>query len=111
MDLEEFEVKRRGSDTATKDATRSLSIPEALKLIDAEWHTASRRARWMDLLGDYAGTEPFIIDGRVLSQVFHACFTDLRALSIGHSLIQLVIEDPLLALGKPGGEHRRCTTS
>ncbi|KAI9567890.1 hypothetical protein HD554DRAFT_2314563 [Boletus coccyginus] len=80
MDLEEFEVDR-WSDAATNDATgSSLSIPDALKWIDAEWHTASRRARWMDLLGDYAGTEPFIIDG--------------------HSLIQLVIDDPLLALGK-----------
>ena len=110
MDLEEFEVKRRGSDMTTNDTTSSLSIPEALKRIDAEWHTASRRARWMDLLGDYAGIEPFIIDGRVLSQVFHACFTDL-ALYIGHSLIQLVIDDPLLALAKPDGKHRRCITS
>ena len=47
----------------------------------------------------------------VLSQVFMLCFTNLRALSIGHSLIQLVIDDPLLALGKPGGKHRRCITS
>ncbi|KAF8556866.1 P-loop containing nucleoside triphosphate hydrolase protein [Imleria badia] len=82
MDLEEFEVNHRGSVATTNDATSSLSIPDALKWIDAEWHTASRRARWMDLLGDYAGTEPFIIDG--------------------HSLIQLVIDDPLLALGKTG---------
>ena len=67
MDLEEFEVKRHGSDTTTNDAIGSLSIPKALERINAEWHTASRRARWMDLLGDYAGTEPFIIDGRVLS--------------------------------------------
>jgi len=73
MDLEEFEVNHRGSGTTTNDATRSLSIPDALKWIDAEWHTASRRARWMDLLGDYAGTEPFIIDGRVLSQVSLVC--------------------------------------
>ena len=67
MDLEEFEVKRHGSDTTTNDTIGSLSIPKALERINAEWHTASRRARWMDLLGDYAGTEPFIIDGRVLS--------------------------------------------
>ncbi|KAF9225622.1 P-loop containing nucleoside triphosphate hydrolase protein [Gyrodon lividus] len=82
MDLEEFEIDhhRRGSET--NDLTRSLSVPAALKCIDAEWHLASRRARWMDLLGDYAGTEPFILDG--------------------HSLIQLVIDDPLLALAKPG---------
>ncbi|KAF8551588.1 P-loop containing nucleoside triphosphate hydrolase protein [Imleria badia] len=82
MDLEEFEVNHRGSDTTANHATSSLSIPDALKWMDGEWHTTSRRARWMDLLGDYAGTEPFIIDG--------------------HSLIQLVISDPLLALGKTG---------
>ena len=70
MDLEEFEVKRHGSDMTTNDGIDSLSVQKALKRINAEWHTASRRARWMDLLGDYAGTEPFIIDGRVLSRVF-----------------------------------------
>ena len=72
MDLEEFEVDHRGSDTTTNDATGSLSIPDALRWIDAEWHTTSRRARWMDLLGDYAGIEPFIIDGGVLLQVSYA---------------------------------------
>ena len=76
MDLEEFEVNRRGSRRATGYATRSLSIQEALQWIDAEWHAASRRARWMDLLGDYAGIEPFIIDGRVLSQGFRLCVTN-----------------------------------
>jgi hypothetical protein len=68
MDLEEFEVERHVSDMTTNDAIGSSSIPKALKRINAKWHTASRRARWMDLLGDYAGTEPFIIDGRVLSR-------------------------------------------
>lgn len=61
MDLEEFEVDHHG--TASKP-TSSLSALGALKWIDAKWHTASRQARWMDLLGDYAGIEPFIIDGR-----------------------------------------------
>jgi hypothetical protein len=110
MDLEEFEVKRRGPDIATNDVTGSLSIPKALERIDAEWHTASRRARWMDLLGDYAGTEPFIIDGSTIASS-HACFANLRDFSIGHSLIQLVVDDPLLALGKPGGKHWHCITS
>lgn len=68
MDLEEFEINHCGLDLTTNHATNSLSIPAALKWIDAKWHTVSRRARWMDLLGDYAGTEPFIIDGRVLSR-------------------------------------------
>lgn len=65
MDLEEFEVDHPGSKGTTNDATSSLSIPDALKWIDAEWHTAGKRARWMDLLGDYAGIERFIIDGSV----------------------------------------------
>ena len=63
MDLEEFEVDHREVDTTTNNETSSLSIPDALKWIDAEWHITSKRARWMDLLGDYAGIEPFIIDG------------------------------------------------
>lgn len=63
MDLEEFEVNLRGVDTAIIDTTSPLSVPDAFRWMDAEWHTASRRARWMDLLGDYAGVEPFIIDG------------------------------------------------
>lgn len=42
----------------------SFSAKEALKHIDQAWYTlTSKRARWMDLLGDYAGTEPFVIDG------------------------------------------------
>lgn len=63
MDLEEFEVDHRRVDTTSNNAASLLSVPDALKWIDAEWHTASRRARWMDLLGDYAGIEPFVIDG------------------------------------------------
>lgn len=69
MDLEGFEVNDREPSTIRKNTTSTLSIPDALNWIDAQWHTASRRARWMDLLGDYAGIEPFIIDGRVLSRI------------------------------------------
>ncbi|KAG6377309.1 hypothetical protein JVT61DRAFT_15098 [Boletus reticuloceps] len=101
MDLEEFEVDHRGPDTTKKGASNSLSIPDALKSINAVWHAASRRARWMDLLGDYAGTERFIIDGGVLLQV-HVYFANLPVFSAGHSLIQLIMDDPLLALGKSG---------
>ncbi|KAH7883469.1 hypothetical protein F5I97DRAFT_1931024 [Phlebopus sp. FC_14] len=79
MDLEEFEVDEQNGDLGP---SAPPTIPEIFDWINIRWHAASRRARWMDLLGDYAGIEPFIIDG--------------------HSLIQLVIEDPLLALDKPG---------
>ncbi|KAJ7045103.1 hypothetical protein C8F04DRAFT_1343667 [Mycena alexandri] len=41
---------------------------------------ATRRARWMDLLGDYAGAELFLISGE--------------------SLLERVLDDPLLAIGR-----------
>ncbi|KAL4072373.1 hypothetical protein V8B97DRAFT_1958702 [Scleroderma yunnanense] len=81
MDLEEFDLADRDINAEEETLPSSLAVSDALKWMDAEWHAASRRARWMDLIGDYAGQEPFIVDG--------------------HSLIQLVIDDPLLALAKP----------
>ncbi|KAL4079734.1 hypothetical protein J3A83DRAFT_4155359 [Scleroderma citrinum] len=81
MDLEEFDLADRDINAEEDTLPSSLAVSDALKWMDAEWHAASRRARWMDLIGDYAGQEPFIVDG--------------------HSLIQLVIDDPLLALAKP----------
>ncbi|PBK64183.1 P-loop containing nucleoside triphosphate hydrolase protein [Armillaria solidipes] len=52
-----------------------------LDYINENWYyQATKRARWMDLIGDYAGDEPFIIDGE--------------------SLIQSVLDDPLLAIGR-----------
>jgi hypothetical protein len=36
----------------------------ALRYIDDRWYTErNRRGRQMDLIGDYAGTEPFVLDG------------------------------------------------
>ena len=43
----------------------------------------------MDLIGDYAGKELFVIDG--------------------DSLVQRVLSDPLLALAKPEGLHEFTT--
>jgi ATP-dependent RNA helicase DDX60 len=41
---------------------------DAIRYLDAVWYGAlSRRARWMDLIGDYAGNEPFVIDGTSLA--------------------------------------------
>lgn len=63
MDLEEFE-----------GSNQTLTIPSsvfeyariALDTLDRMWFiNATRMARWMDLLGDYAGGEPFIIDGKL----------------------------------------------
>ncbi|KAG2134032.1 uncharacterized protein EDB93DRAFT_852671 [Suillus bovinus] len=80
MDFEEFEVD---IEQAIKDSepSQSCTVTETLNWIDSKWYTpASRNARWMDLIGDYAGAEPFVIDG--------------------HSLLQIVLDDPLLALAK-----------
>jgi hypothetical protein len=44
--------------------TELVTAEDALQYIDAEWYSiVSKRARWMDLLGDYAGSETFIVDG------------------------------------------------
>ena len=65
MDLEDFDTIN--AQQTTEDAgsePASLAAAEALRRLDQAWYTnVNRRARWMDLIGDYAGTEPFIIDG------------------------------------------------
>ncbi|OCH85272.1 P-loop containing nucleoside triphosphate hydrolase protein [Obba rivulosa] len=81
MDLDGFEG------AVSKDLSHAASkiedAKDALDYIDSEWYAAvNRRGRWMDLFGDYAGEELFIIDG--------------------DSLIQNVLDDPLLALGRDG---------
>jgi ATP-dependent RNA helicase DDX60 len=42
-----------------------MNAVEALKCIDDRWYKtiAGKKARWMDLIGDYAGNERFILDG------------------------------------------------
>jgi len=100
MDLEEFDLADRGTDEEDT-LPDSLAVSEALKWADAVWHAASRRARWMDLIGDYAGQEPFVVDGISAIQVVIVYLIQLS----GHSLIQLVLDDPLLALAKPDGKN------
>lgn len=83
MDPEIFENPDEISVFVSDKYSSVLSAKEALELIDQAWYMlANKRARWMDLLGDYAGTEPFVIDGE--------------------SLLQMVLDDPLLALGRDG---------
>ena len=54
------EVTRNPTWSKTIDLNPRTVIEEA----DDKWYIkASRAARWMDLLGDYAGGEPFIVDG------------------------------------------------
>jgi hypothetical protein len=42
-----------------------MDAVEALKCIDDRWYrtVAGKNARYMDLIGDYAGNERFILDG------------------------------------------------
>lgn len=44
---------------------KKMSAIEALKYIDDYWYKeiGGKKARWMDLIGDYAGNERFILDG------------------------------------------------
>ncbi|OJT09311.1 hypothetical protein TRAPUB_14238 [Trametes pubescens] len=80
MDLDDFDVAVEQALLETIPS-ESLSPKDAVGLIDAQWYTSvSRRGRWMDLIGDYAGSEPFVVDGE--------------------ALLQVVLNDPLLALGR-----------
>ncbi|KAL0960256.1 hypothetical protein HGRIS_011887 [Hohenbuehelia grisea] len=80
MDLEHFDDADLLFDVAELTSSASPAIT-TLQALDAQWYSmASRRARWMDLLGDYAGAELFIIDGE--------------------SLLQLVLDDELLHIGR-----------
>lgn len=64
MDLENFE-NIDGVDLVSPQSTFDTAR-EALTYLDSTWYTkANRRGRWMDLIGDYAGSEPFILDGKL----------------------------------------------
>ncbi|KAG5652595.1 hypothetical protein H0H81_004426 [Sphagnurus paluster] len=81
MDLEKFDELDQDLWQATKST--SFTPTEALEHLDRTWYiSATRRARWMDLLGDYAGSESFVIDGE--------------------SVLQNVLDDVLLAIGRDG---------
>lgn len=59
MDLENF-------DTVVDLGRKSKFSPDFN--IDKDWYIpATRRARWMDLIGDYAGNELFVVDGECIS--------------------------------------------
>ncbi|TFY82995.1 hypothetical protein EWM64_g1015 [Hericium alpestre] len=85
MDLDDIDIRDDAAAAAQgsslPETGKALTPQEALKLFDSGWYaTTAKRARWMDLIGDYAGSERFIVDGE--------------------SLIQHVLNDPLLALAR-----------
>jgi ATP-dependent RNA helicase DDX60 len=73
MDVE-FETLKE-DDVSLSDTT--ISSPQAaLAYFDEAWYIrASRRARRMDIIGDYAGNERFVIDGRIQFWDLFLCTT------------------------------------
>lgn len=101
MDLEEFENTEGEPDVSTP---HSFSAAEGLRYLDAQWYAqANRRARWMDLIGDYAGNEPFVLDGAYIMTSYMRS-KDVNGRDTGDALIQLVLDDKLLALARSEGQ-------
>ena len=62
MDLDLFDDIDVGATSSCGDG--ALTTQQALRTFDNQWYARTyRSARWMDLLGDYASSELFIIDG------------------------------------------------
>lgn len=65
-------------------AGKPWSAKKALEEFDASWYAkTSQLGRWMDVIGDFAGEELFLLNG--------------------DSLLSIILDDSLLALGKEGG--------
>lgn len=63
MDLDNFESDLHGPRLAD-DTKGKLTAKAALDIVDNGWYAKTTRSgRLMDLIGDYAGAEKFIIDG------------------------------------------------
>ncbi|TFY68503.1 hypothetical protein EVJ58_g983 [Rhodofomes roseus] len=83
MDLDGFDQAARATGSGSTRLPERPQAKDALAYIDNEWYTlTSRRGRWMDLIGDYAGSEMFVLDGE--------------------ALLQEALNDQLLALGREG---------
>jgi hypothetical protein len=68
LDLDGFGVSPTAADDpSVVDNTAPIGLEDArsaLRYIDNYWYRErNRRGRQMDLIGDYAGTEPFVLDG------------------------------------------------
>ena len=62
MDLENFEIAE--ASLPEIDLSQTSNAADTLRYLDAHWYTeTNRRGRWMDLIGDYAGSERFVLDG------------------------------------------------
>jgi len=68
LDLDGFDINSTDFDVSSTEEDVVTSGQEdarsALLYIDDKWYRErNRRGRRMDLIGDYAGAEPFVLDG------------------------------------------------
>jgi hypothetical protein len=63
--LDEFDSATVDSSQHNVTREERMNAAEALKYMDDHLYKeiAGKKARWMDLIGDYAGNEKFILDG------------------------------------------------
>jgi hypothetical protein len=75
MDLDDFEENAIAIQFQVSEG-EVLPSKEALSLLDARWYNiVGRSGRRMDLVGDYAGTEPFVVDGMSKSYVSYMWYS------------------------------------
>ena len=66
LDFDGFGETPAAVDNSSEEDTAAAGFDtqSALRYIDDRWYRErNRRGRQMDLIGDYAGTEPFVLDG------------------------------------------------
>ena len=78
MDLDDFDAAladlRLDEEPQSPSQNSVSGVKDAVAYIDREWYTfVNRRGRWMDLIGDYAGSEPFVVDGTLSSGLGVRC--------------------------------------
>ena len=76
LDLDGFGVVSGVVDDRSDTATGFEDARSALLHIDHWYRERNRRGRQMDLIGDYAGTEPFVLDGNGHSLIRNSKMTD-----------------------------------
>lgn len=96
MDLANFESTDITIPTPSDIASSNTTAEDVLKYIDSsKWYTSfSRRGRWMDLMGDYAGTEPFIIEGSLVLLILFSSIQYLyRGITFGKRSFRSFVKD------------------
>lgn len=101
MDLDDFDLAVAQLSLDDEPQVSARNARTAVDQIDTQWYSPlNRGGRWMDLIGDYAGSEPFVVDGTSILPHVGYLYTHFIA---GEALITLVLDDPLLALGRKHG--------